>query len=270
MKPIRFLHISDTHLGPDKYFIQHKVNTYEAFSQFLKAVKTLPFTPDFIVHTGDITADCYEEGYRLVASMIQDLKIPMYFVTGHHDTSKLIKSYLPMRHIQVLSEKLNCYRFSFGDNHFLTVDGRGHDEIDPHGVINTEQMDILKKELKAGKMLTLFIHFSPIPYDSTWFDQNMLLTNGQEFHELLVAHKRQIRGVFFGHIHRSTQIFQDGILYSGVGSTSIQFIVHPWQKMPIFESIGYGYFNIVTLEKNRITIKESSFGNGQEIFIQTK
>lgn len=266
MQRIRFLHISDTHFGPDKDFIQHDVNTFDAFSYFLKTLKDLPFKPDFIMHTGDITANCYDKGYDLMASMVEDLGVPMYFVTGNHDRSEQIKKYLSSNNVEVLSSNLNSYRFSVGDHHFMTLDGRGPDEIDPHGVISEEQMVLLKNEFESGKSLTLFIHYPALPLDSTWFDENMGLTNRSEFHRLLVAHKKQVRGVFFGHIHRSTQTLQDGIVYASVGSTAIQFHLNPGQKEPIFESTGRGYFNIVSIDESKISIKAQSFANGQTLY----
>jgi len=263
---IRFLHISDTHLGPKKEFIQHEVNTFEAFSQFITTVRGLPFKPEFIIHTGDITSDCYEEGYKLMASEIENLGIPLYFVTGNHDRSEQIKKYLSSNNAETLSSRLNSYRFSVGNHTFMTLDGRGPDAIDPHCVISAEQMEILKKELETGKQLTLFIHYSTHPLDSIWFDENMLLTNETEFHQLLVSHKDQVRGVLFGHIHRSTQTFQDGILYASVGSTAIQFHLNPDQEVPMFESTGRGYFNIVSIDESKMIIKEQSFANGQKIY----
>ncbi|MDP4011280.1 MAG: metallophosphoesterase [Candidatus Roizmanbacteria bacterium] len=267
MQPIRFLHISDTHLGPNQEFIQHDANTFKAFLHFLNEIKFLPFKPEFIIHTGDVTANCYEEGYKLMASAIKDIHIPFYFTTGNHDRSEQIKHHLSSNNAEVLSSKLNTYRFSVGDHHFMTLDGRGPNEIDPHGVISLEQMDVLKKELETGKQVTLFIHYPALPLDSTWFDENMLLTNGTEFHQLLASHKEQVRGVFFGHIHRSSQTFVDGILYSSVGSMSAQFLLFPDQLKPMFESTGQGYFNIVTIDRGKVLIKNQSFANGQELYI---
>lgn len=266
MHPLRFIHISDTHLGPSTDFIQHNVNTYQAFSHFLKTVKKLPFKPAFIIHTGDVSADCFDEGYTLMAKAVENLGIPMYFVTGNHDRSEQIKKYLPMQNVEVLSGKLNSYHFSVADHHFMTIDGRGPDKIDPHGIISDEQMDLVKTELATGNDISFFIHYPALKLDSTWFDENMLLTNGEAFHQLLVAHKKQVRGVFFGHIHRSIQTYQDGILYASVGSTAIQFHLNPGQKMPMFESTGRGYFNIVSMDGHQVTIKQQSFANGQTLY----
>ena len=261
MQPIRFLHISDSHLGADENYIQRDINSYRAFQLFLKTVKELPFCPDFIIHTGDITADCYEKGYELMATTIADLNIPMYFVTGNHDTSELIKKYLPMQKIEVLSDSLNCYRFSHNGHHFFTVDGRGANEIDPHGVVSKEQMQLVREEFEKGQPLTLFIHYPTLGLDSDWFDEKMKLTNGDEFHRLLVENKSLVRGVFFGHVHRTMQTYQDGILYSSVGSTSCQFILNPGQSEPLFEKSARGSYNVVTMDRDSLIIKECSFEN---------
>lgn len=262
---IRFIHISDSHLGPDKNFIQRDINSYQAFQAFLRTAKELPFKPDFIVHTGDVTSDCQPEGYKLMASMIETLEIPIYFVTGNHDTSALIKSNLHMKNIEILSEKLNSYKFSHGEHNFLTVDGRGANEIDPHGVISVEQFQIVENELKSDNKLSIFVHFPTLALDSPWFDKNMRLTNGEDFHDFLVAHRDQVRGVFFGHVHRTSQMFRDGILYSSVGSTSVQFVLNPVQKEPVFEKNSRGSYNVVTMDSESLIIKECSFENTTSI-----
>jgi len=266
---VHFIHISDTHFGPDPKFELHGVNPYECFINISNALKNLPFDPDFIVHTGDITSYPTEEGYRLFQKTIETLGIPIYYATGNHDDSGMIKQQLAMgKKTDLGNDTLNTYSFEVKENKFITVDARGPDEIDPHGQISSTQMEIFEKELASSDLpVSIFIHFPAITLDSVWVDREMLILEGEKFHKILVSHARKIRGVFFGHVHRGMQVARDGILYSSVGSTCLQFQSITKQENPWFESTGMGSFNLVTVTPDKLIVKEHEAKNGAEKFL---
>ncbi|HLB60680.1 MAG TPA: metallophosphoesterase [Patescibacteria group bacterium] len=264
MNPIRFIHISDTHFGPEKDYELYGVKTYPYAVKIVEAINDLPFTPDFIIHTGDITQTHLEpKAYQLAASVFASLKAPVYYVTGNHDTSENILRYLPMGKRELLTESktINSYRLDIQGVRFLTLDARGPDEIDPHGVLSDEQLRILTEEVSRGKQpLIIFIHFPALPLDSIWLDRDMLLFNGDDFHALLTRAKDRLCGVFFGHVHRGMQVYRDGILYSSAGSSFCQFYSYPFQEKPFDSDLphqtGTGFFNIVTVTPEQTTVKE--------------
>lgn len=256
---IRFIHISDTHIGPSKEFLLQGVNTYYPFQTVLKAIQNLPFRPDFIVHTGDIVADPDEKSYALFADTVKDISIPIYYVSGNHDDSQMIMSGLHIGEREQLMGNRLVYRFDFSGHQFLVLDGQGPKEIDPHGTISEEQFEVIDSQLtNVQSPLTIFIHFPLLPIDCTWVDAKMLLLQGEKLHALFVKHREKICGVFHGHIHRGTQLSEDGIRYQSVGSTCVQFGVMPFQEAPTFENHGRGYFNIVTIEGGSIIVREDS------------
>lgn len=265
---IRFIHISDTHIGPTKDFMLQGLNSYLGFTAVLKAIKELPFKPNFIIHTGDVIADPDEKSYELFASMVRDIDIPLYYVTGNHDDSMMLKRSLSFGLKEDLMEEKLVYRFEKNDHPFLVIDGRGPREIDPHGTISDEQMNIIESQMTndppsplasvGARPITIFIHFPLLPMDTKWIDRDMLLFEGEKLHQLFVKHKEKIAGVFFGHVHRGTQIIRDGIHYTSVGSTFLQFGLMPDQEVPSFEDHGRGYFNIVSIDEGKVVIKEQS------------
>ncbi len=258
---IRFIHISDTHIGPNKDFTLQGVATFQPFEKVLKAISSLPFRPDFIVHTGDIAADPDERSYDLFNTMAKDISMPIYYVAGNHDESAMVRNFLTMGPKEDLMSDKVVYRFEMGNQRFLALDGRGPREIDPHGTISDEQFAVIEHELTTqnSQPITIFIHFPLLPMDCPWIDRDMLLFEGERLHKLFAAHAEKVHGVFFGHVHRGTQVVKDGVRYCSVASTCLQFGLLPDQKQPSFEDHGRGYFNVVSIENDgKMVVKEQS------------
>lgn len=255
---IRFIHISDTHIGPSKDFTLQGVQTFHPFEKVLEAISSLPFTPDFIVHTGDIAADPDEGSYALFQSAVQNISVPFYYVAGNHDDSMMVKTFLKIGEKTDLMENKVVYRYEKKGQSFLVLDGRGPREIDPHGTISDEQFEIIEKELSKDQPITVFIHFPLLQMDCPWIDRDMLLFEGDRLHQLFAKHKDRINGVFFGHVHRGNTVLKDGIRYCSVASTCLQFGLLPEQEQPTFEDHKRGYFNVVTIDDGKMIVREQS------------
>lgn len=250
---VHFVHISDTHIGTSRDYRSRDINTFNAATKLVKAINSIPAQPDFIIHTGDVAAiDGEVEAYKIAHEVFQHLKAPIYYVSGNHDISANLISILPNK-----TNKTNSYTFEVNDICFITLDGRGPREIDPHGIISQDQLSFLEEEIKSSqKPIVLFVHFPPLPLESPWIDRDMLLTNGEELHQILLKGKDKIRGVFSGHVHRGMVNYRDGILYSTVGSSFCQFIAWPNMERVAFERLPVGFFNYITVTKNSTLIKE--------------
>lgn len=270
-KLIRFIHISDTHIGPNKDFEQYGVNTYSCAQKLIAALNSLPFQPDFVVHTGDVTTDPSDAAYQLSQELFSTLKYPIYYATGNHDTSKDIKQYLQMGDKTDLSETLNSYYFDQGNIRFMALDARGPDEIDPHGQISEDQINIVKEQLeRENKHFVLILHYPPIALDSPWLNENMLILEGDKFHNLLSGHAEKILSVQLGHVHRGIDVVKDSVRYGAVGSSFIQFRSYSSDNEVLFESTGESYFDIVTITNNTIITKHHAVDNGTQRFLKTK
>lgn len=261
-KIVRFIHISDTHLGEDKVTQVLGLNTYQYFEKLVKSLKKLPFKSDFILHTGDIAAvKAEDKGYQNAQLLLTSLEIPIYYVTGNHDSSAKINKYLKMGPKKQISDDpdQNAYYFDKQGIRFITLDGRGPDKIDPHGILPDYQLKLLKREInKDGNPLVIFIHFPPLSLDSTWHDRDMLLLNGEKLHQILMEKPEKVRGVFYGHVHKNMTVFKDGILYSSAGSSFGQLLAYPNQEKPIIPANPGGEYNIVTITKDKTIIKQQA------------
>lgn len=237
METVYFVHLSDTHIGPTADYERHGYRSLPYAQKIVELIQQLPHRPDFIVHTGDVVTEPDEISYQAAAQTFAPLDIPIYYVTGNHDKARWINHYLPMGPKEDLSgdPDLLSYGFTVKGHRFVAVDGRGTDEIDPHGVLSDRQLEIVAAEVeKRPESLTLFVHYPTWPLNSVWMDNNMLLLNGEKLHQLLLPIRDQVCGVFYGHVHQHIQIVRDGILYSCVGSTFAQFHAWPNDLTPRF------------------------------------
>lgn len=249
MDRVYFVHISDTHIGPTADYNRHGHSPLPCARRLVEIINNLPTRPDFVVHTGDVVTNPDEVSYQIAAEVFAKLDVPIYYVTGNHDTSADIRRYLPMGPMEYLSDELLCYAFERKGYRFLVVDGRGPAEIDPHGLLSEAQLEILRREAQSdGPPLVVFIHYPALPMNAPWMDNNALILNGEEFHQILRPAADRLRGVFHGHIHQAMQVTRDGVLYVSVASAFSQFAAWPADIDVRFDPNylpGYGFIHLL-------------------------
>jgi len=255
--PLYFVHISDTHIGPRPDYELYGCNPLHRARRMIETINALPVVPDFVLHTGDVVSDPDEAAYRLTAEVFTLLRCPVYFVAGNHDAPMMIAKYLKMGSVSNVHETSLSYTFMVKGVRFIVLDGRGPDEIDPHGLLAEPQFAFLLAALERDSApVAVVVHFPPIPLDSRWLDSEMLLLNGERLHRTLVPIRHRLRGVFFGHVHRGMTVFRDGILYSSVASTTGQFTAWPTTERVQLDLQHPACFNFITFIDDRTIIKE--------------
>ncbi len=260
-KPVRFLHISDTHIGEHEDIELQRVKTYPYARRLVDEIKQLPFDYDFILHTGDIAAIIPKpEIYKKVESLFQEIEKPIYYATGNHDDSPHIKEYLTMGPKTDLDKQLLTYTFEVSGITFMCIDARGTDEIDPHGQISEAQFQLIENQLQSSKNeMVFFLHYPPIELDSPWVNDLLLILNGEKLHNLFASYAEKIKGVFFGHIHRTLTVTKDNVNYYSTGSTCLQFRNYPEDKEVTFIRDEMSRMNIVTVDQSQVIVKEYIF-----------
>ena len=203
-----------------------------------------------MVHTGDVVNDLHPDSYVLAAETLARLRMPIYYVNGNHDARATLKKYLPMGPIEWLGDNPDefSYAFELKGYRFLIIDARGPSAIDPQGQLSPTQMRLIKNEVQVdGPPLVIFMHYPTLPMDSPWMDNNMLVTNGNEFHQALLPARHRLRAVFHGHIHQSMQTIRDGIVYVAVAGALSQLSAWPSDEVVRPEPLYPSGFNFVHL-----------------------
>ena len=262
MNPVYFVHLSDTHFGPTKEYSRQGHRSLPYARRVIEMINSLPTQPDFVIHTGDVTTHPTEEAYRLAAETFSRLEFPVYYCTGNHDRSADIHRYLPMgpkEDCQPGTDTLS-YTFEVRGERFLVLDARGPDQIDPHGLLSPQQLDVLRREATPdGPPLSVFTHYPALRLNAPWMDANMLIFNGEEMHQALLPARDRLRAVFYGHVHNSMQTIRDGILYCCVASTFAGFTTWPTEEMIRADHDAMPAFNFVQLLPDQTIIQQRPF-----------
>ena len=81
---LRFAQISDSHIG---FLGNANPNVTDTFNQAIDQINGLGYTPDFVIHTGDLTHLATPDQFDQVKQMLTGLNTPHVFtVPGEHDS----------------------------------------------------------------------------------------------------------------------------------------------------------------------------------------
>jgi 3',5'-cyclic AMP phosphodiesterase CpdA len=257
---MRFIHISDTHLGKTPAFSYNGFNSYRHLEQVIETVNRLPFAVDFVLHSGDVTEYGSSEEYALARKLLERLRFPVKYAVGNHDNGALLQNAL-------LGIEAPSGRY----DHTFTADGVQVIVLDtnngfvPNGTLTERQLADLRAQCTPeGAPLIIVLHHPPLPLDTPWlaegwasFDfRSMLLNEGEAFRAAIAPARERLRGVFFGHVHRAFQVQHDGILYCSAPSTVIQFTAYPEQRDPKPAPDEPPAFALVTLSDSQLTVRQ--------------
>jgi len=257
---IRFIHITDTHIGPHKDYEIYGVQSYPCLVKLVDEINSLPFKPDFIVHTGDVVDDGADASYRLAREILSKLNAPIYYVAGNHDDAEAMQSVLLGK--TPGGGKLD-YIETIDGVQFVFLDTRGPKSISPAGELSVEQLDWLLDLCEVeGPPVVILMHHSCVPLDTPWLDhggkswggKTMLLRNHDDFRSTIAFARNRIKAVHFGHVHGSFQIVRDGILYVAAPSAFAQLENWPNAEEALLDAQPPG-FNIVTIDGEQFLVR---------------
>ena len=241
-----FLQLSDTHLFEDPAAQLWHVAPDPSLDRTVEMLCTIAPDPDFVLVTGDCSADGSEASYRRLAQKLECFEAPVYYLPGNHDDTPLMAK-LYLGRTLPSHEKLTQI-FEFAGWRFVLLDSavRGEDA----GSIGNAQRNWLRVTLaeKPRQPTIVAVHHNPLPVASVWLDA-MTISDANALLAILDT-APQVRAVLFGHVHQEFEERREGTLYASVPSTFFQFKA----RSPVFgrdPDLGDGA-RIVALEGERI------------------
>ncbi len=258
---LTFIQISDTHIGPTRDFDYYGYRPIETLERLVDHLNGLPERPAFIVHTGDVAQRENPACYLEARPVLERLTVPVYYVCGNHDDADLLRDLLGApAHGSGRSGMPLDYSFSVDGERFIVLDAHSDAVEDPLGYVAPEQIAWLRGELEAAAgRVTLLLHYPLFPMFNAWFNQRMVIVNGEDVHAALVPARERLRGVFFGHQHRAAQIARDGITYTAGPSTIVQYAWRPWDETPQTDPDSPPAYNVVTCYADRTLTVQYNF-----------
>jgi len=248
---LTFVHITDTHISADPRYNIDGVSHTPMFGAkaLVKRLNELPFQPDFVLHTGDVCYDPDPTAYEAARSIFSGLKYPIYYLNGNHDDKNTLQRVLVQR-----DQPLERFDQEFEINgvQIVCIDSQ-HPEPNVRGQVSAEQLQRLEAITKAddSRPLIVALHHNVLPTGIPWWDEFMILENGEAFHNALLPARERLRGVFHGHVHQSTQIYRDGIVYTSGLSSWYQILTVPGQTETLDDKTALPGFNVVMVSKSQ-------------------
>jgi len=213
MKPFRFAHASDAHLGYMQYnLLERREDFLNAFKEFVEKAKELSL--DFVVFAGDLFDDPHPSNLVLSSAieLIDSLKVPFLVVPGSHDNiySALVGTVLDPLH-------------RGGHIHYLPIKPFKADDVYVYGMTNFRRRSDFERHGKEyfekhppkpqGKYNIFVLHQA--------VDFPRLNLHPNEVQMLPAELPKGFQYYAGGHFHCSTKFkFNDGIFaYSGCFET---------------------------------------------------
>ncbi len=256
---LRFVHISDTHLSGDPSYNLQETSYAPIFGgqALVDQINSLPFTPDFILHTGDVAYDPDPAAYHTAREVLGQIKYPVYYLAGNHDDP------IALQRIFLRSETILKpfeYELEINGVQIITVDSNGPAE-QPAGAVTQAQLDRLATlcAAKDDRPLIVATHHNVLPMGAPFWDTFMRMKNGEDFHQALLPARHRLRGVFHGHVHEMTDIYRDGILYVTAESSWYQLETWPDQAEIVGDRHMRPGFNVVVVTENQTFIRRHQF-----------
>lgn len=260
---VRFIHITDTHLGRSPHFSLYGKQPLQYLQRVVNCINDLSFDVDFVLHTGDCVDDAHPDSYALFREAIGKLRFPVKYVVGNHDhvthlQTALLNEASPLERID--------YTFEVGGIRFVVLDTRG--PTDPGGRVEPQQIEWLRRHCTPeGPPLVLAMHHVPVPLDTPWLDtvppgwgdKHMFITNAAEVRSALRPARQRIKGVFCGHVHGLYQTVHDGILFVAGQSAFAPIVTLPDSDRVRNDEAQSPMFNLVTVTPEQIIIRPRCF-----------
>ena len=211
---LRVLQLTDTHLYADPVRTLLGINTLESFQHVLRHFRDAHWPLDLLLATGDLVHDASPQGYRRIARMLAEFKVPVFCLPGNHDTPAVMREHL--RAGPVTTERVRDHgnwRFVMLDSVIPNAEG-GH--------LAESELDALDEALAStGRHTLVCLHHQPVDIGSAWID-TMTVDNPKALFEVIDRHSH-VRGILWGHVHQTFEATRNGVRLMASPSTCVQF-----------------------------------------------
>ncbi|MFD6195149.1 metallophosphoesterase family protein [Mycobacteriaceae bacterium NPDC060252] len=155
---LRFAQISDSHIG---FNGTANANVVDSFGRAINQINNLGYTPDFVIHTGDLTHLATDEQFDQVKQMMSGLSTPHIFtVPGEHDSvDDAGQKYRSVFGGGTRGD--GWYSFDIAGVHVIALVNTLH--MKKLGHLGGEQLEFIRKDLEPLSADTPIIVFSHIP-----------------------------------------------------------------------------------------------------------
>ncbi|HEX5144228.1 MAG TPA: metallophosphoesterase [Mycobacterium sp.] len=214
---VRFAQISDSHIG---FTGAANPNVTDTFTQAINQVNGLGYTPDFVIHTGDLTHLASAEQFDQVKQMMSGLRSPHIFtVPGEHDTIDFPKY---QQAFGAGTRGDGWYSFDIAGVHVIALVNTLN--LKKLGHLGPDQLDFVKKDVAPLSSDTPIIVFSHIPLFAMYPDWGW----GTDDATQALSYMQRFASVtcLNGHVHQLFSKTEGNVTFHS-GTTTAYPLPHP-------------------------------------------
>ncbi|HSC44923.1 MAG TPA: metallophosphoesterase [Candidatus Acidoferrum sp.] len=212
---LRFVQISDSHMGFNKAANPDVVGTLKAA---IDKINALPSAPEFLLHTGDISHLSKPEEFDTVDQILKGASVKeAFFVPGEHDVATDEGATYRERYAKN-SKGAGWYSFDKKGVHFIGLVNVMNLKAGGLGTLGPEQLEWLEDDLKSRSHSTPIVVFAHIPLWSVYpqwgwgtDDATQALGYLKKFGSVTVLN---------GHIHQTMQKVEGNVTFHTAASTA--------------------------------------------------
>lgn len=215
--------ITDMHVGLDIRVGSERIDTAARLERAVAHLNRLDPRPDFVIATGDLTADGRPSEYATLADLLGRLVMPFTLLPGNHDArASLCEAFPDMAWDGAGHEPAALFHeYDLEPLWLFALDTLAPGEH--HGELGQDQLDWLDGRLGArnGRPSLVAMHHPPVAVGIPAFDA-MNCTDGAALGAVLERH-RGVEAVICGHVHRPVSLRWAGTVLHVTPSSSYQY-----------------------------------------------
>jgi len=211
---LRFVQISDSHIGFDKAANSDVTATLQAA---VAKIKAEPEPPAFVLHTGDLTHLSKPAEFDTLQQVLSELSVPIFYVPGEHDVlDDDGKSYLAR--FGQGTRGAGWYSFDHQGVHFIGLVNVVNLKAGGLGSLGAEQLAWLEQDVKQLKRSTPIVVFAHIPLWSVYPEWGW----GTDDSARALSYLKRFGSVSVlnGHIHQVMQKVEGHVTFHTAMSTA--------------------------------------------------
>ena len=216
---LRFAQVSDSHIG---FKGTANPNVTDSFTRAIGQINGLGYTPDFVIHTGDLTHLASAEQFDQVKEMLTGLRTPHIFtVPGEHDSADDAgQKYLSAFGSGTRGD--GWYSFDIAGVHVVALVNTLN--LKKLGHLGVDQLDFVRKDVAGLSNDTPIVVFSHIPLFAMYPDWGW----GTDDATQALSYLRRFSSVtcLNGHVHQLFSKTEGNITFYS-GTTTAYPLPHP-------------------------------------------
>jgi 3',5'-cyclic-AMP phosphodiesterase len=208
-----FVQISDSHIGFNKAANQDVAGTLKLA---IDKIDAMPGTPDFMLHTGDITQSAKASEFDAAQQIIRESRIKdVHYVPGEHDTAT-DDGALYRERFGKGTIGSGWYSFDHKGVHFIGLNNSL--QVDALGGLGADQLAWMKKDVAGQSASTPIVVFAHIPLWMVYPQWGWGTKDGAE--ALSYLKRFGSVTVLNGHIHQVVQKVEGNVSFHTATSTA--------------------------------------------------